>query len=184
MAEPRPGNDRLREAGHRRIEFVVRHAQRRKSHRLCLTAVVLASGEHHLARLVRADPSRQPLGHPPAGNQREACVRVRETRGLGRHDQVGGQRKFKSAGDAVAMDRADGRLGQVGELLDHRRLVVLPRRPGRPRDIRSARETAAGAAQHYRADLVCPRRDVVEEALQRLEHLNIQGVALRGTVEC
>ena len=70
-----------------------------------------------LGRAARSDQARQPLGTAGAGKQAEPHLGQPEqcAFGAGEEAEVAGERKLEPASERVAVDRGDGRLGQLGE---------------------------------------------------------------------
>ena len=113
----------------------------------------------------RANPIRSGIRklEPPSGAEADVHEREQEVRGLGREDQVAGEREAEPDAHRRAVDRGDHRLGHRPEALDDRVVALVQRRcrgpASRPRradapPLRSAPEQNArpGAGQDDRAD--------------------------------
>ena len=84
-----------------------------KAHALGFAGVDVAAGKHHVQRLGRGDPFRQPFHAAPAGKDAEHHFGQRQLGGrlVHHHEVTASQRQFQAAADAVAANQRQRRIG-------------------------------------------------------------------------
>jgi hypothetical protein len=116
------------------------------------------AGEHQIHRLGLADRARQPLGAARAGNDAKLDLRLTESRGVRRQDEIAHHCELTAAAERKACDGGDDRLSRtrhrvpaadkvVEEGVDETLIAHLL-------DVGARRKSLLGACQHYAADAV------------------------------
>ena len=134
-----------------------------------------------------ADRLGEQHGEPPSRHDPDAGVGVGEAGPLGRDEEVARERDLEAAGDRGAVDRADHRLGRLGERADQ--LVARSRTTWRTSEsvvsaleVDAGAERGIGAGEHDGVDVVArvARRDRLRE---RRGERGVQRVAGLRSVE-
>ena len=116
------------------------------------------AGDAHLACPAVTDRLGEQHGQPPARHDPDPRVRVGEAGAFGRDQEVACERDLETARDRGAVDRADDRLGGLGERPDQ--LVVAGHHVtdlgvvGEALQVDAGAERGVGAGEHDGVDVV------------------------------